>query len=377
MLREMGEVMLGMPGPWAEDYREESDHYTTKIGGLPDWPVLDMGIEHDVLNCGLCGERLCLVAQVYAPISTPKLNIEERVIYIFGCRMPKCGSNPRSWRAIRVQKCSDVKQIANMNKEATTPEENSAQISMSYNQYGDDLLSFAEDEEESDENIDLLELGRALSAAGAQASQPKKQNISSHSKDARNSPVSKARSIDADTSKSVVPCFYIYSQKAQSPSDVSVVSASYASLSIEGNGSPPKDNDAEERWEGEDYEYDRALGADRTYLKFKKQLDVFPEQCFRYSYGGRPLLATTRVVEPDTCRLCGSSRQYELQLMSPLLYFLHEAADGSSADIPEEWSWMTLILYTCSNSCCPSSCKQKSGSCNWAVAEEAIVVQDE
>jgi hypothetical protein len=51
------------------------------------------------------------------------------------------------------------------------------------------------------------------------------------------------------------------------------------------------------------------------------ELNFGMQYFFRYSYGGKLLLATTKLQDPGTCRLCGSPRQYELQLMSSLSTF--------------------------------------------------------
>jgi pre-rRNA-processing protein TSR4 len=57
-------LLLGLPGPWAEEPNEVADHYTSKIGGTPDWPVPLHKINLDMLKCTICGNYLALVAQV-------------------------------------------------------------------------------------------------------------------------------------------------------------------------------------------------------------------------------------------------------------------------------------------------------------------------
>jgi hypothetical protein len=47
-----------------------------------------------LLKCGICGNYLALVAQVFAPLTLSGKEINECVLYILGCTSPNCGLNP-------------------------------------------------------------------------------------------------------------------------------------------------------------------------------------------------------------------------------------------------------------------------------------------
>ncbi|KAH0455244.1 hypothetical protein IEQ34_015276 [Dendrobium chrysotoxum] len=256
-------VVLGMPGPWAENFMEKADHYTTKIGGLP----------------------------VYAPIKMPKSNVEERVIYVFGCLTSKCGSSPNkvcSWRALRIQKCTsekllnDIFQDSIPSKICNGDEKNLC--SVNYISVEVDLVSDnGESIEEEYDDLDFGELARELSEAFSQASHSKKQKGSSILEATTKSVQSRPTLNDINSGIPAVPCFYIYPQEDQSFGEVTALCANYAALSVKQEDDSSNDQKEEEVWEGEGYEYDKALGADRTFLKFKKRMDAYPEQCFRYA----------------------------------------------------------------------------------------------
>lgn len=362
----MGEVILGLPGQWADSKAEESDHYTTKIGGLPDWPIPGASVRPGLLLCDACGNNLALVSQVYAPISSSKVKIEERVIYVFGCLMTKCVSSSASWKALRVQTLMSDMDMNALCIEAVPP--TISHHSASINNAMEDLWTFDTNEDEDD--VDLDNLSRAFAEAASLAYNPKKQHDDSVV-EATVEPSIVTRTTRVIGEKvPVLPCFYIYTQKEALSRGSTSKTTSCSSISVTEKQSCSDD----ENWEMERYEYDIALNADRTYLKFKKKVDAYPEQCFRYSYSGNPLLATGEVADPGTCKLCGGPRHYEMQLMPPLLYFLQEQGLDCKDHSLDNWNWMTLIIYTCAASCSDSN---EGTSEEWTFAEEKVVVQYE
>jgi pre-rRNA-processing protein TSR4 len=86
---------------------------------------------------------------------------------------------------------------------------------------------------------------------------------------------------------SALPCFYVYSDsEVLIPDRTANVNGKVQEL-VELKPLPAVEEPAaavegvEEVWEGEEYEPDHSLSADRTYLEFKKKLDLNPEQCYR------------------------------------------------------------------------------------------------
>ncbi|KAL2628954.1 hypothetical protein R1flu_013640 [Riccia fluitans] len=401
------EVSLGLPGAWADESNELADHYTTKVGGQPDWPgTLVPLIKSDQLKCGSCGGYLSLVTQVHAPLTSDGLNFPERTLYILGCPAQGCGISQTSWRTIRVQKNTLEDPAPEIEGIVERAESNDSSRSGAPDpidlEWGGTSRRQDEDDrtqgdwwgdnpwdlpvEESSyeiESMNLQELQSSLTeAARVAATVPGTQN---RSNTRRLNPGTVVRRNPDRIILPVLSCFYIYTQ-AESTGVGPSTSGTHPQRDLqtlgENEGPGDENEDSGEMWGSEDYEPDQALYADRTYLKFKKKLDYHPEQCFRYSFGGRPLYATDERSDPANCTACGGPRVFEVQLMPPLLYYLQQAHRDlpPTSYGPEDWEWHTVLVFSCAQSCIQEESQQLTvlgEKTDWSFIEEATILQQD
>ncbi|CAM6040715.1 unnamed protein product [Sphagnum compactum] len=380
-------MLLGLPGPWAEEPNEVADHYTTKIGGTPDWPVPLLKIDLDMLlKCGICGNYLALVAQVYAPLTLSGKEINERVLYILGCTSPNCGLNPASWCTIRFQK--DVSQEEAAAESSTSCHQTDEQGWGDENSWGGD----AADGNNEPDTISLQELQSSLVEAGylAAAAATRHHHVSNQGQETQaSSPdVGTLGQRNPESNLPTLPCFYVYSDSEVLIQDRNANVNGKVQELVELKPLPAVEEPTaavegvEELWEGEEYEPDHSLSADRTFLKFKKKLDLNPEQCYRYCFGGQPLWAREVQQQPGTCAACGGPCVYEMQLMPPLLYFLQQAYKDlpPSSYATHDWEWSTVIVFSCAQSCSQGAGDQAmivDDQTEWKVIKEATILQTE
>ncbi|TYK02400.1 programmed cell death protein 2-like [Cucumis melo var. makuwa] len=183
----MGAVILGLPGPWADDNLELSDYYTTKVGGIPD--LAFKKFNHSLLDCSQCGSS-CAFLKIYAPVSIDRTNIDERLLLVFGCLTPECGSSSLGWRVFRVQKSCD-KEFSKVSQEIGPLTTSTSAAKTNWWQQLD---------EESDEEMDLAELQKAFSEVATKVSHAKGTPSESHSKTVTKSLTSRpTRVVDVKT----------------------------------------------------------------------------------------------------------------------------------------------------------------------------------
>ncbi|OAE18425.1 hypothetical protein AXG93_3426s1180 [Marchantia polymorpha subsp. ruderalis] len=466
--QEGKDVSLGMPGAWADENSELADHYTTKVGGEPDWPApLKPLIKGDQLRCAVCGGYLGLVAQaaqhkavesvkqgaysaqirhhvsddMFRPerlsddayddkrkLGRPGIfEVGVTVDLDFFVKSSECRcklSNffqlqglhfhigsvlngdtlmcdiihgfellVSSWRTIRVQKNTpEIENTADYidPSPSAAPDAIDSEWGGTSSRQGgtdrtqrddwwDDNLWDGPPVEESSyaegDSMNFQELQSSLTEAARLAATvsgpPNSSNISRLSGGQGSTGTSRARNINLP----VLPCFYIYTQaesstgsgpssgSGPSPSDIDPQAGGWP---IGGNEDPSSGGeDAGELWGSEEYEYDQALYADRT-----------------YSFDGEPLWAIDEHTDAANCAACGGPRVFEMQLMPPLLYYLQQAHKDLPPSIygPDDWDWHTILVFSCAQSCVQEESQQLvvlGEKTDWSFIEEATMLQQD
>ncbi|KAF0695183.1 Aste57867_13990 [Aphanomyces stellatus] len=375
-------ILLGIP---AQDVHvDETCPYTAKLGGVPAWFSEATSFPESQLVCPKCQSQLFLVAQVYAPVTSP------RTLYIFGCNSSKCGDSPNSWRVFRFQ--IDEAEVESVEPVAVAAPPPHAAAGGGWGADSDD-----DDDDDgwgdastsawgaavpttSNDDVDLEELLKVRDTAMVTTVKASASSTRVETKAATPTPTYHGPSfpsiylnVDDEPAASGVQKYnhetqllnaYLAEEEKENASEVARLRTMLKSKT---------DVVAPSEGQGGEYaeSYERTPLREKLFLKFQKRIKRSPNQCLRYNYGGQPLWPSPppKLVVPNCT--CGEPRTFEMQLMPMTNYFLkvenyvQNPIDLTNMTVDETTTrptsrpavldggmdWQTVAIWSCPSSC--------------------------
>ncbi|EAL64907.1 hypothetical protein DDB_G0284887 [Dictyostelium discoideum AX4] len=387
-----------------KEEEEEDDYpYSTKIGGSPIWCAQPPNHLKD-LKCNMCSSNLSFLLQAYCPLNS--LPDYERNFYVFVCPSNECNPLSSGWRVI---KCLDplkeeeedlqneqiedkVQELHQQNviekplddwgvedsddwgisSTTTTTTTTTASVTNSIDQ----LLKIRDDA--------IKEEKKRIKEEEQQKKNNNKINIEDDC--INEEEIISGVIIPDDKSNKFQSCTLfideesIYTKKDKKSSNKNNNNNEESDLNqsilkkYQGIENTFGDESAE--WSDETYEYVK----DRVFSKFIKKISFAPDQCLRYSYGGKPLPMTAEGVKlltfnqinnlPPHCSICNSVKVFEFQILSTLIaqIKLRDPLDPKKNQL----EFSNAFIYTCPNNCFD---KQKDTFNNVIYNEETIKIE--
>ncbi|CAG9467004.1 unnamed protein product [Pedinophyceae sp. YPF-701] len=405
--------VLGLPGDLIRP-GDAIDEYVSKVGGAPVWPGssvpgAEAGPPASVAPgaCASCGAAMHLVLQAHAPLDhSDTVSTRDRFLFVFACAEDGCHGGAGAWTALRAQRCPNAATLATRNgshAHSDAPGEAAAAAAPPASTSGTGGAQQAAstaaadwglgDDDDDDDSIEEMShaFRNMLSEAGKRKHEQEPKQARQKRPGAMVTQGDRAlgefyilaedepaeRALTAEERKRLER--RAEEAEGRDAAAEAAPAATDAARKATGGAAP---GGAGASWQGEQYEKDAAVGASHEWLKMQRRLARRPEQVARYARGLQVLWPSDETRHPGHCAACSAPRTFELQIVSPLIVALSDAADwhvseGRPSSLvvrpPGSWDWACVVVATCSAGFCAGT-ESRGG---WAWSREEVLVLKE
>ncbi|ORC93764.1 pre-rRNA-processing protein TSR4 [Trypanosoma theileri] len=350
-------VWLGTPVKAAGT--DFSSVYTSKIGGSA---ILFRELsDSSVFQCPKCksNRAVSLLTQIYAP-----LEVYDRIIYVFLCAT--CSKEQSSFCFVLRSQNFNPSYVT---VPSTVDDAEEVKEGALFEENGD----WGDDENESSEKVNGEEYAVCNAPVGVNTTTTTTTNSTDKEEEDSNEKRKEKLNID-DVHTLEVP-----STLASPGSKAEVEGFCYPCFALDVFEEPPKVKvkcatindqlrEVKQKY-GDDVVETTTMDEDDEPLhekrlrKYVERIGRVPSQCIRWAPNQEPLRSSVTPIAVPNCPQCGSVRRYELQLTSPIIYYLVKAKDEKKHPL----HFGNVLVFTCSG-----NCNSKSYAQEYCVVEKEI-----